>query len=66
MADVDNPENDNYLAFCCFHKVGQVMEGKCITLPDRDYTRQITVLAQNCFLLFIRYLGHLAIILMLR
>lgn len=28
MASVENPESDNYLAFCCLHKADQEIEGK--------------------------------------
>lgn len=66
MANVDNPGNENHLAFCRSHKVGQEMEGEGITLWDTGFTGQRTVVARSCFLSSIKHLGHLAIILTLR
>lgn len=66
MANVDNPGNDNHLAFCRSHKVGQEMEGEGITLWDRGFTGQTTVVVRSCILSSIKHLGHLAIIPTLR
>jgi hypothetical protein len=66
MANVDNPENDNHLALCCFSQVGQDIErGKGFSTGQR-FHRAGTCGCQSCLLSYIKYLGHLTIIPMLR
>ena len=62
MANVDNPENDNYLALCCFYQVGQDIEGGKDYSTGQRFHRAGTCGCQNCLLSSIKYLGHLAII----
>lgn len=66
MANVDNPENDNYLALHCFHKVGQEREGKGNYSLGQRFHRAENCGGTECFLSSIKLLGHLAIIPTLR